>query len=517
MNYRNVIFQSGLLIVVLSATMAIIGAFGLMQTIFGLKPDQNAIVGMFASAAIGGIIGGVALAFTRKRNRFIGRREAMLLVAISWIFGAAIAGLPYFIWAHGRAADGIGAHIFQNFIDCYFESMSGLTTTGATVLTDIRELPPTLLLWRSLTHWFGGLGIVVLFVAVLPSLGVGGKKIYRVEAPGPAPEGLQPTIRDTARVLWLIYLAFTLLAFVAFWIAGMSAFDAICHSFSMVSTGGLSTRNASIGHYDSVAIDLIASFGMLIAGVNFALFYQMTQGRFRQVWKDVELRVYLISKVLIIGIVTWNLMGTTIRTTTGKIVEGTIGESLQYSIFTTIALQTGTGFCNAEYDLWPYVSTSLLIGLMFIGGCAGSTAGGIKVIRFWVAIRILTAEIEKSFRPNVVRPVKIGGSTVDAEMKLSVATYILGFFGLLLVGMMLLAMFEHDHAEGGGINLMTTLTASMSCLCNVGPGMAEVGAVDNYGWFSGGSKIVLSILMALGRLEMFALVVLITPRFWRHA
>jgi trk system potassium uptake protein TrkH len=485
--------------------------FFLVRGLSDIPLDPDARFALFATGGLGLIAGTATWRLTRRGSLFLGRREAMLLVGLSWIVGAAFSGLPYLIWAH-RQAD-VAVHPFHDYVNCYFEAMSGLTTTGATVLTDIGAVPASLLLWRSFTHWLGGIGIVVLFVAVLPSLGMGGKRLFQIEAPGPSQEGVRPQVRETARALLYIYIALTTACALAFVVAGMPAFESICHAFSTLSTGGLSTRDASLGAYDSAAVDLIASFFMLAAGVNFGLFYWVLKGRMGPLLRDPELRVYLVTKVLVIAVVAIDLLGQPIVMTTGRVVDGTFGEALRFSTFVTVALHTGTGFCTADYDTWPLISRTILVGLIFIGGCAGSTAGGVKVIRVWIAFKVVLAQLERAFRPNVVRPLRIGGAAVDPDMKIAAMSYLLMMFLLIGAGMFLVALFE---PAGGGRDLMTTFTASLSTACNVGPGLYGVGATQTYEPFTDASKIVFSLLMALGRLEMFALLVLFMPSFWRR-
>ncbi|MCA9296278.1 MAG: TrkH family potassium uptake protein [Phycisphaerales bacterium] len=516
MNVRHVIKQTGLLLLVLSAILALIGIWSLARTAAGHHDEVPASIGLWLSAGIG-VLGGAGMWLgSRPDRQYVGRKEALLLVALSWIVGAGLAALPYYIWAHfARHLD--GDHNFLSYIDCYFESMSGLTTTGATVLSDIGSLPDSMLLWRALTHWLGGLGIVVLFVAVLPSVGAGAKKLFRVEAPGPAPEGLRPNVRETARLLLFVYIGISAACTLSLRATGkMDWFDSICHTFSCMSTGGLSTRDASIGYYNSVAVDIIVIVFMLLAGMNFALFYLMFVGKSFAVWKDTELRVYMATKIIVIALIAVDLfvMRRPIITTTGLEVASGFWESLRHSAFTTVSMHTGTGFCVADYEDWPNLSKALIFGLLFIGGCAGSTAGGVKVIRMWIAIKVMLAQIETAFRPQVVRAIKVGGHTVGEEMKLSASAYVLSMLMLFVLGTAAIGVFEPTPDIGGRCDFMTALTASLSTLCNVGPGLHAAGATQNYGWFTPGSKIVMSGLMCLGRLELFALLVLFTPRFW---
>ncbi len=517
MNYRHVIRQIGLLMFVLSAGM---GGIVLIEWMIWASRGRGELLGIQAmgvSALLGGALGGTLWTVGRGvRVEMMNRREAMLLVALSWFIGAAVAALPYWTWALIRDAGGVTGdpHIFESYVACYFEAMSGLTTTGATVVGNIPGLPKSLLLWRAMTHWLGGLGIVVLFVAVLPMIGVGGKRLFNVEAPGPQQQGVRPRIKETARVLWLIYMGITAAAVLSYKLCGLSWFESVCHSFSVVSTGGLSTRDASIAAYDSVAIDMVSIAFMLLAGVNFGLMFLLVRGRWKAVYKDEELRIYLALKLVVIVIVAGNIMGTDLITTAGQAVHGSALQALRFAGFQTVSLHTGTGFVTSDYDQWPFLSRALLIGLMFIGGCAGSTAGGIKVIRFWIAIKVMIWSLEKAFRPQVVRPLRVGGGIVDDEMKLAALTYCLVILLLVAGGAMVIGLFE-THAGGFEIDFLTAATASLSTLGNIGPGFNGIGATQNYGWFSTPSLAFMSLLMMLGRLEVYAVAVLLLPRFWR--
>lgn len=518
MNYRYVFNQFALLMLVLSAVLVLMSLIFFGWTLVGgVDVDADARLAFIMSGTIGLLIGAVLWFTTRGAVKQLGRRDALMLVGVTWLIGAAFCAMPYLLWA--QLHDAVSPeHPFRSVIDCYFESMSGLTTTGATVLGGdhpIEEVPRSLLLWRALTQWLGGIGIVVLFVAVLPSLGVGGKRVYKVEAPGPRKEGVQPNIRDTARVLWLIYLGMTAAQVVALMIAGMTLYDAVCHAFTSLATGGFSTRDASIGYYDSVAIDIICIVFMLLAGVNFALLYQLLRRRLRSVLGDPEFRLYLLLFVIGTGIVAVSVMlgERPIEMTTGTPTVPTTAHAIEQSAFTVASIQSTTGYATSNFDRFPFFAQAMLVVLMFIGGSAGSTAGGIKVVRVWVALKIMWAEIERVFRPNVVRPIKIGRSAIDQELRISVLAYVLGIIALWGLGTMLVMLFEQVTSDGS-CTFTTAATATVASLCTIGPGLDQVGAIENYGWLSAGTKIVLSLWMALGRLEIFALLVLVTPRFW---
>ncbi|MBL4702102.1 MAG: TrkH family potassium uptake protein [Phycisphaeraceae bacterium] len=388
--------------------------------------------------------------------------------------------------------------------------MSGLTTTGATVLSDIHVLPKSLLLWRAMTHWLGGLGIVVLFVAVLPTLGVGGKRLFNVEAPGPSQPGVKPRIRETARMLWYIYCGMTLLQMLALMATGMDLFDAICHTFATLATGGFSTKNASAGAYTPAAQIVMIVF-MVLAGANFGLYYHILQRQFKRFWRDPEFQLYLgilaVASLIVIG----SLVGHNLVLTDGTVIEGSIANATLHGVFQVVSIQTTTGFGTVDSNLWSFLPKMTLLILMFIGGCAGSTGGGIKVVRILVGFKIFKAELERVFRPNVVRSIKVGKSVIDPQMRQAVIVYILTIMLIFAVGTITLVLLE----QGNGIDIITAVTASAATLHNVGPGFSRVGAIENYGWFSSPSLVVMSLLMALGRLEVYALLVLFVPRFWR--
>jgi len=516
-NFGFVFRQLGLLILVLSAFLLFtaVWAFGEWQFGGGGNEERSALLASLLATGVAGLVGGILTLLARGTRQFLGRREALLLVSLSWIVGMIISALPWFIWAHLREpVPGQDPQPFADFVNCCFESMSGLTTTGATILSKIGQIPRSLLLWRSVTHWIGGLGIVVLFVAVLPSLGAGGKRLFEMEATGPTTEGVRPRIRETARILWLIYCVLSSATFLAYWLlTPLDWFAALNHTLSTVSTGGFSLRDESIAAYDSLSLEVLVTLAMLLSGVNFAVFYQMWRGRWRAVFRDVELRVYLVLKLVSIVVIAISLMGEQIVTTAGSIVEDAgFGDALRAASFTLVSLHTGTGFCTADYDRFPELANALLWGLVFVGGCAGSTAGGVKVVRFWIALKVILAEIEKAFRPTVVRSLKMGGGAIDDAIKFDSISFCLLFLLLCMVGTGAILVFEPDPQR---CDFLTAMTASLTAAANCGPGLHGIGSTQNWGWMTAGSKIVAIALMALGRLEIYALAALFTVRFWR--
>ena len=517
MNLRLVLRQLGLLLLVLGGCLGAVTGVEAAQWEGGSLAEPRATLALGVSMVISGGLGGTLYLLCRPRRELEhvaelpGRREALLLVALSWAVGGAVSAVPYFLWANLVAAGGAtDGHPFESAVRCYFEAVSGLTTTGASVLSDIEALPRGILLWRSLTQWLGGLGIVVLFVAVLPTLGVGGKKLFQAEAPGPTQPGVRPRIRDTARALWLIYLGLTVALTLLLWSLGMTLFDAVCHTFTTLATGGFSNYNASVAHYDSAAIDLVVVLFMVFAGINFGLYYQVLRGRFKGVWKDPELRLYL---GLLLGagfVVAGAIYGTSFTTLGGKQVDAGAWEAIRYGLFQVASIHTSTGYATADFDQWAFLPQAVLVTLMFIGGSAGSTAGGIKVIRVLVVFRVLVAEIEKAFRPTVVRPIKVGKAAVSPELRQALLVYVLTVLALFGLGAVALMLLE----PAGAIDFTTAATAAAATLNNIGPGLGMVGPTNNFGFFSEPSLAVMTVLMVLGRLEVYAVLALLLPRFW---
>ncbi len=530
MNLRFVVAQWARL------SLLIGGLLSLIAIIFVVVPGKGGVVidaaeiSMLASGGVSMLIGGLCWWWTRHasieltpnldpaqppRTRMyrMTRRDAALVTTGAWVIGAGIAGLPYLIWARlsGSAPQ---AHPFRSVVDCYFEAMSGLTTTGASILSNIEAIPPSLLMWRSLTQWLGGLGILVLFVAILPSLGTAAKKLFRIESPGPDPEGVRPTIKQTARRLWLLYVSLTSAQLILLLITGMGLFDAANHALTTMATGGFSTRNASIARPESHAAEIVLMVFMVLAGSNFTVLLAMLKGRWKAALGDTEFRVYLCCLLGGTAIVTAALMGAQepLVLTNGHTEALTTGSAARAASFTVISQQTTTGFVTVNFDLWPFAAKAVVIALMFVGGSAGSTAGGVKIIRVWIAIRVLLAELERFFRPDVVRPLKVSGTVIDQEQKLNVMTYLFGTIALLFLGAVVIQALEADRAS---CDFATAITASLATICTVGPGLQQVGAISNYGWFSDASKLVLCVLMLIGRLEVFVILVLLSPRFWR--
>lgn len=510
MHLRTVCHQLGLLTLLLSASMLPAVGWGVYYWQAGEPGEEEALVALGVSVFVGLLIGVLLTLIGRRNASHIGRREALLLVAGIWVFGAAISALPFRIWAGLHAFAPEADQPFTRYVNCYFEAMSGLTTTGASILNDIEAVPASLLFWRSFIQWLGGLGIIVLFVAVLPILGVGGKRLFRAEIPGVTKTGVRPRIREAAQTLWLIYLGITVAQVLLLRLTHLNWFDSMCHACTTMATGGFSTRATSIAAFPAVSCQVIFILFMIAAGVNFSLYYRVVSGHWRQALADAELRTYLaIIFVATVAVIILNA-GRALPDMQGGQQTGAVATTLQ-SLFHVVSMQTTTGYCVGDFDQWPVLAKAILLMLMFVGASAGSTGGGIKVVRWIIAAKAVWLEIEAVFRPHVVRPVRVGKQTIDPAMCTATLVYIVAAAAVFVLGAVALTALESHN----GISVTTAISSCAATLNNIGPGFAAVGATQLYQWFTAPSKVLLSFLMAFGRLELFAFLVLLAPRFWQ--
>ena len=420
-------------------------------------------------------------------NNQVRKREGYLIVASGWISMVLFSALPYLF-----------SGLFDNPVDAFFESISGMTTTGATILNDIESMPKGLLFWRSLTQWIGGMGIIVLTVALFPLLGIGGIELFVAEAPGPTSDKIHPRIQQTAKSLWLIYVSFTGILMLILWAAGMSFYDAINHALTTMATGGFSTQNASIAAYNTPLIQYPILLFMFLAGINYTLIYWGLQGKLKKVWASDEFKVYL-SFVLIIGIAV-----------SGSILFHTdlsIEESIRTGFFQVVSLITTTGYVSADYTLWGPGTTMIFFCLLFVGASAGSTSGGIKLVRHWVFLKNTILEFRRLIHPRAVLPIKMNGNVVNAKILSHIQVFLLLYLALFIIGSFVVSIM--------GLDFETATSAVATALGNVGPGIGKVGPTDNFAWLPNNVKITLSFLMILGRLELFTILVLFTPYFWK--
>lgn len=433
---------------------------------------------------------GVVMWFTvHNKKQDLRTRDGFVITALFWTVLGLFGSLPFMLAESPNLS----------FSDAIFESLSGLTTTGATVITGLDNLPESILIYRQLLQWLGGIGIIVIAMAILPMLGIGGMQLYRAETPGPVKDTkLTPRITETAKALILIYLGLTVLCGVSYWLAGMTVFDAICHSFSTVAIGGFSTHDASIGYFDSPAIMVVAIFFMLFSGINFALhFFAWSSRSVRQYIFDPEFRFYFICIALGIFTTIFYLTLTNTYSFSESVLQGT---------FETVSIVTTTGFGTADFSQWPnFLPFMLFIGA-FMGGCAGSTAGGMKAIRILLVCKQGLREIHRLIHPNAIIPIKIGKKSVSGR----VVDAVWGFFAAYVF--VFIAMFLMLLATG--MDFLTAFSAVGACINNLGPGMGNVAA--HYGDISDTAKWVLCFAMLLGRLEVFTLLVLFSPMFWRR-
>lgn len=481
MRWRYTLYLVGVIIAATGASM-------LLALAFALYYDEGGIVPLLESMAIAFIAGGLLILFFREKHpKPMTHREGMAVVTLGWLGAGLIGAFPFYLGG-----------VFESYLDCVFESVSGFTTTGASVLANIEAQPRGLLMWRSLTHWLGGMGIIVLALAILPFLGVGGMQLYKSEVPGPTPDKLRPRIKDTAMLLWQVYVLFTVLETVLLMFGGLDLFEALCHTFGTMATGGFSTKNTSIAFYDSAYIQTVITIFMLIAGANFTLHYQMLRGRPLAFWKDPEFKFY-------IGIFTV-FTALSVASVTGINYE-TVGEAIRYCSFQVASILTTTGYVTADYEMWTPLPQVLLLFLMFLGGSAGSTGGGMKCMRILLLMKHAYRELFRLIHPRAVTRVKLGGKSVSPEVMGSIWGFFLLYIGLFIVSSFIMAAM--------GVDVVTSFASVAACIGNIGPGLGAVGPTDNYAHIPWMGKWLLIFCMLLGRLEIYTVIILFVPEFWR--
>jgi trk system potassium uptake protein TrkH len=465
--------------------------FGLTMVIpllVGLYYRDQSVIPLLKSMGITAIAGiGLYFIFRSEKAEVISQREGMAIVAVGWTAVGLFGALPFYF--------GNG---FHGFVDAVFESVSGFTTTGASILTNIEAVSKGLLFWRSFIQWLGGMGIIVLSVAILPFIGVGGMQLYKAEVPSPVPDKLKPRIRDTAMVLWKVYALISLAQALLLMVGGMDLYDALCHTFTTMPTGGFSTKNASIAHYDSVYFDCVFIFFMLMAGINFSLHYQLLRGKPLIFWKDSECRFFLATVLLLTVVVSLDVYGS---------VYENIGAALRYGAFQVVSIITTTGYATADYERWPAMSQLILLLCMFFGASAGSTGGGMKCLRIMLCFKYCYRELFSLIHPHAVTQIKISGKTVPDDVLRSVVGFLALYVGLFALSAVVLA--------GMGVDFITSFAAVAASIGNIGPGFGMVGPVDNYAQIPLLGKWLLIWCMLLGRLEIFTVIILIVPEFWR--
>jgi trk system potassium uptake protein TrkH len=439
-----------------------------------------------AAIAIAGVIGLLLVQVRPPADRHIRPRDGFLIVSGAWIAISIVGAVPYLV------ADALGP------ADAIFESVSGFTTTGSTVIADVTIIPRSLLLWRAMSQWLGGMGIILFTIAILPLLGIGGMQLFKAEVPGPVADKVRPRLAATARTLWMVYIGFTAAEWIALRLAGLSGYDALCHSFTTLATGGFSTKNTSVGEFGSATVEWIIIFFMLMAGINFVLHYRFLTGRAREVWRDAELRYFL-------GVVA---VSTAILFVTVHEDGARVWDSVRHAAFQTVSILTTTGYCTTDFELWTTLPLLVLLCLMVLGGMSGSTGGGIKSLRALLAVSSLRTTLHRLIHPHAIRPVKYGGAVVSESVLSGIWAFLTAYLLIALVGAGVVAAYGYD--------LLTSISAAMTAIGNVGPGLGEIGAYDNFAHFPGFVKIVLAGCMLFGRLEVFTLLALFSREFWRR-
>lgn len=433
-------------------------------------------------------VGGCSYILNRGVQKDMGKREGYIIVSLVWVVFSLFGCLPYII-----------SGSISSVTDAFFETMSGFTTTGSSILNNIEELPHGILFWRSLTQWLGGMGIIVMFLAILPTLGIGGRELFVAEVPGPAPDKLTPRIKETARKLWGLYILFTLVETILLMFGGMSLFDAANHSLTTLATGGYSTKQASIAFYTSPYIQYVIIFFMFVAGTNFTLSYAAVTGNFNKIHKDEEFRFYggvvlLFTLLISIGLVVSSGLG--------------VEQSFRDALFQVISIITTTGYITSDYLLWTPFLSVLIFVLMFVGGSAGSTGGGVKIVRILLLFKNSFFELKRLVHPNAIIPVRYNNRVVDQKTVTNILAFFVFYVIIFAFAVILISLWESD--------ILSALSAVATSLGNIGPGFGSVGPMENFSHYPDLAKWFLSFLMLMGRLELFTVLILFSPSFWRH-
>lgn len=494
LNYQIILHVMGLLLLCN-------GGFMLLATLVSYIYDDGVTLEISTAALVTLFTGTLLMFTTRGHSKEVKKREGYIIVTFGWIFMALSGSLPYLI-----------SESIPTFTNAFFETMSGYTTTGASILNDIEAIPKGILFWRSLTHWIGGMGIIVLAIAILPLLGIGGMQLFSAESPGPSADKLKPRITDTAKRLWLIYVSYTVAETILLWVAGMTFFDAINHAFSTLSTGGFSTKNASLAYWNNnPAIQYIIILFMLLAGSNFVLSYFAFKGQVQKILHDDEFKWYMFfifGFTAISALVVYFQADVAISSIEHPMVWGEAESAFRHSLFQVLTVITTTGFVSADYTMWTPFLTILYFGLFFLGGSAGSTAGGVKVMRHIIMIKNGIIEFKRTLHPNAILPVRFNGKSISKEIVFN----ILGFFILYMLSFIIGAVVF----AGMGLDFQTAIGGAASSLGNIGPAFGGLSPVNNFDILSDFGKWWSAFLMLIGRLELFTVLIILTPFFWRN-
>jgi len=472
--------------------LVLIGLFMLLSLPVSLYSRSGDHVAIILSSAVTISFGGsIAFAF-RQANNQLAKREGFLIVVMSWMLVSIFSMLPY-----------VFSGIIDNFTDAIFESVSGLTTTGASILTDIEAAPAGILFWRSMTQWLGGMGIIVLTIALFPLLGVGGIELFVAETPGPTSDKIHPRIKETAKRLWLIYIGLTVVLSIILWLLEMPFIDAINHALTTMATGGFSTKNASIAFYESHSIHYTISAFMFIAGINYTLIYYGLRGNFKKVWSSEEFKTYLILVSTLILSITLSVC---------VLTDNSVEQSFREVTFMIVSIITTTGYVSADYTAWAPALTFIFFILFFVGACAGSTSGGIKLIRHIALFKNSILELRRLLHPRAIIRSKVDNKIIEPAVMTHILVFVLLYLMLFVSGSILMSIVLADFQEP----ILTSIGAVATSLSNVGPAIAQLGPLDNFAEIPAVGKYILIVLMLLGRLEIFTVLFLLTPYMWKY-
>lgn len=494
LNYKIIIHFFGLL-------MLFNGGFMLIAALLSLFYKDGATLNIFYAGISVMLIGVLAMLNTRKHKKEMNKREGYIVVTFGWLIMTISGTFPYLF---------TGA--IPDFTNAFFETISGYTTTGSTILNDIEALPEGVLFWRSLTHWIGGMGIIVLAIAILPLLGIGGMELFAAEAPGPSADKLHPRITDTAKRLWLIYFGYTAAETVLLSVAGMSFFDAINHAMCTLSTGGFSTKNASVAHWNAnPMIQYIIIFFMFVAGMNFVLSYFAFKGKVQKIIKDDEFRLYfwfVTIFTIVAALMIYFQADVSVSSIDHPMVWGEGESAFRHSLFQVLAIITTTGFVTADFTLWTPFLVVFFFGLMFLGGSAGSTSGGVKVVRHLIMIKNGFLEFKRTLHPHAVLPVRYNKKSITGKIVFNILAFFILYMLSFIIGALGFSLMGLDFESAIGV--------AASSLGNVGPALGDFGPVNNFYEMPSVGKWWCSFLMLIGRLELFTVLILLTPFFWRN-
>ena len=481
MNFKIILKIIGFLLV-------LIGFFMLTGIPFSIYYKGNDIPALLISG-LGTIVIGAILWFAFKVDQEdeITKRDAYLIVTLGWIASSMFATLPFMI--HGS---------IPSFTDAFFEMMSGFTTTGSTILKDVEALPHGLLFWRSMTHWLGGMGIIVLSLAILPLLGIGGMQLFQAEVAGPSKEKLHPRVTETAKRLWAIYIILTFAEVILLILGGMNLFDALCHSFGTMATGGFSTKNASIAYFNSPFIEYVIVFFMFLGGTNFSLHYLALHGKLNSYFKDEEFKFYFTFILLTVGFTTCYLF---------FVNNQTFESSFRHAAFSIMTVLSSTGFATVDYEAWAPFFTQFFLFLLLFGACAGSTSGGVKMIRYHLLIKNGILELKRLIHPSAIIPVRYNNRSISSEIISKVSAFVLLYLAIFGISSVIMAFL--------GLELQSAMGSVAASMANIGPGLGSTGPVSNYSHVPEVGKWVLSFLMLIGRLEIFTVLIIFSPAFWK--